>query len=305
MTRLPKLERALLDAARRLETEPLRAPWWRQGTPLLAAGAIALAGGGGLAAASATGLLSGGNPVPETPKSERPGTVKPGTVDVLALRVPDPDGGPPWGIGVYDLAAKPIAAAPSLPVGTPRCVRVGRVQSGVLGVVGRDHLFGNDGSFHELPPFASATGVCQGTFRDGQLLMTKGGELTPASGYSGDTTTPIGGCRSYGTPSRATSRPETRRKLRGIPRCDQDGERIVKYGFAGRQAKLVRFANDRLDLTATPSPESAYLFVIRPASAGPNPMRITVTYRDGTTCKSPGRNALGAPKGPCNPPPGF
>lgn len=186
MTRLPKLERALLDVARRLETEQPATPWWRRGTPLLAAAAIALAGGGGLAAASATGLLSGGDPVPETPRSEQPGTVKPGTVDVLALRIADPDGGPPWGIGVYDLAPRPIAAAPSIPVGTPRCVRVGRVQNGVLGVVGRDHLFNDDGRFHELPPFASATGSCQGTFRDGQLLMTKGGGLTPASGYSGD-----------------------------------------------------------------------------------------------------------------------
>lgn len=305
MTRLPKLERALLDAARRLETEQPGTPWWRRGTPLLAAGAIALAGGGGLAAASATGLLSGGDQVPETPKSEQPGTVKPGTIDVLALRVTDPDGGPPWGIGVYDLAPRPIAAAPSMPVGTPRCVRVGRVQNGILGVVGRDHLFNDYGRFHELSPFASATGVCQGTFRDGQLLMTKGGAPTPASGYSGDPTTLIGGCRSYGMPSRATSSPETRRKLRGIPRCAQNGERIVKYGFAGRQAKLVRFANGRLDLTAQPSPEGAYMFVIRPRDTGPKPMRITVTYRNGTTCKSPGRTALRVAKGPCNPPPGF
>jgi len=218
-------------------------------------------------------------------------------------RAADPDGGPPWAIGVYDVKPKPPTATPVSSGSNARCVRVGRTQGGVLGVVGRDNLFANDGRFHVLPPFASFTGSCGGLYRDGQLLMTKGGAPTPASGYSGAVTTPIGGCRMYGPPKKATSTAKVRESLKGIPRCDEDGRRIVKYGFAGRQATEVRFANDKLQLKMRPSPDGAYLFVVHPRDGGPQPMRITVTYRDGTVCASPGRPRAKA--GPCSPPPGF
>lgn len=206
---------------------------------------------------AATGLLDRGDPVPT---AESFGALKPGTTKVLEPRAADPDGGPPWAIGVYDVKPKPLTATPVSSGSNARCVRVGRTQGGVLGVVGRDNLFANDERFHVLPPFASFTGSCGGLYRDGQLLMTKGGAPTPASGYSGAVTTPIGGCRMYGPPKKATSTAKVRESLKGIPRCDEDGRRIVKYGFAGRQATEVRFANDKLQLKMRPSPDGAYLF---------------------------------------------
>lgn len=311
MSRLPELESALERAARRLDREEQRPPARRRRrgrTPLLVAAAAVLVTGGTLAAAT-TGLLDSGDPVPPGQGSDLPGTVDPASVAVLEPRVPDPDGGPEWAIGVFDIDARPIARAPRLPVGRPTCVRIGRVQGDVLGVLGRDHLFDDDGRFHPLPPDGSFSGTCGGRFDDGQLLMTKGGGRVPASGYTGDPFTPIGGCRAYGPPSRATSTAASRQKVRKLPRCDPDGLRILKYGFAGREAVKVRVRNDRIDRTATPSADGAWLFVLRRSEVGAETsLRVTVTYRDGTVCRSPGRFRLGAPldgKDPCLPPPGF
>lgn len=306
MSRLPELETALERAARRLDRQerPEPARWWRRRAPLLAA-VVALAGGGTLAAAT-TGLLDTGDPVPST--TDQPGRVVPDSVAVLEPRVGDPDGGPAWAIGVFDLDFRPIARAPRLPAGQATCVRIGRVQGDVLGVVGRDHLFGDDGRFHPLPPEGSFTGSCGGSFADGQLLMTKGGGRVPASGYTGDPFTRIGGCRAYGPPRQAVSTAVVRRRLEQIPRCDPGGLRILKYGFAGREAVKVRVRNDRVDRTVTPSADGAWLFVLRRTDAGVQPLRVTATYRDGTVCRSPGRFGIGEPldgTDPCLPPPGF
>lgn len=309
MSRLPELESSLERAARRLDRAeaawPARRRWGR--TPLLAAAAALLLGGGTLAAAT-TGLLDTGDPVPSGRGSDLPGTVDPASVAVLEPRVPDPDGGPEWAIGIFDFDARPIARAPKLPVGRPTCVRIGRVQGDVLGVVGRDHLFGDDGRFHPLPPDGSFTGSCGGSFAGGQLLMTKGGGRVPASGYTGDPSTKIGGCRAYGPPRPAVSSAVVRRKLEKIPRCDPAGLRILKYGFAGREAVNVRVRNDRVDRSATPSEDGAWLFVLRREDVGSQPLGVTATYRDGTVCRSPGRFGLGQQldgTDPCRPPPGF
>ncbi len=135
-----------------------------------------------------------------------------------------------------------------------------------------------------------------------------GGGRVPASGYTGDPFTEIGGCRAYRPPRPAVSTAAVRRKVRKIPRCDPDGLRILKYGFAGREAVRVRVRNDRVDRTANPSPDGAWLFVLRRTEVGEQPLRVTVTYRDGTVCRSPGRFSVGAPldgSDPRRPPPGF
>lgn len=302
MTRLPDLERSLIEAAQRLDDAETRTPAVargrrRRGIGLLSAAGALLVGGGALAAA-ATGLLDTGSPVPKADNQLAPLT--PGEVRLASATAPDPDGGPRWGIGVFELSARTSKG------GTIRCVRVGRVQNGVLGVVGRAHLFGDDGRFHRLPAGASSTGGCGGGEPSGQLLMTKGGGIEASSGYTGAVTTAIGGCRTYGPPNRAVSSPQTRRKLRNVPQCAIADRRIVKYGFAGRQATKVRFANDGLNLSTTPGDDGSWIFVIRPQDAGPQTMRITVNYRNGVICPSPGRrlpdSMLG---GPCDPPPGF
>jgi len=46
-------------------------------------------------------------------------------------------------------------------------------------------------------------------------------------------------------------------------------------------------SNDRITLHATPNPDEhgAYVFVTTPKRAGKKRLTLTVTYRDGTTCR--------------------
>lgn len=67
-----------------------------------------------------------------------------GTVRLLSLRVPDPAGGPPWGMRVMRTT------------GGDECMQVGRVHDGRLGVLGQDGIFRDDHRFHPMP--ASAFG---------------------------------------------------------------------------------------------------------------------------------------------------
>jgi len=67
------------------------------------------------------------------------GRALPGTSELLSLRVPDPRGGPPWGLRL---------------VRTTRgdtCVQVGRVEDGRLGSLGIDDAWNNDHLFHPFP----------------------------------------------------------------------------------------------------------------------------------------------------------
>lgn len=305
MTRLPDLERQLLEAARQREaTGTLPARRRRSITLITGLAALAVTGA---AAAAITGVLDSGEPVPQERKADRLGALKPGTSVVLPLRVPDPDGGPPWGIAVFDVAPRQLAGTTAAGA-TIRCVRRARIQNGQIGVVGRDGLFDDDGRFHPQPEFASTTGTCTATSRNGQLLLSAGGAPTPASGYSGSIETPIGGCLLF-RPKRATSSPETRRRLRGKKLCSQRGLRIVKYGFVGRDADTVTISNDRITRSAKPGPDGEFMFVLRASDAERQQVRLTVRYRDGTRCTAsdlfPRGGARRRPAPECSPPPGF
>jgi hypothetical protein len=75
--------------------------------------------------------------------------------------------------------------------------------------------------------------------------------------------------------------PQTRRKLRDVPVCKDSSLRVVKYGFAGRDAVKIQYAGR----TIKPDPDEsgAYLFVLKPRKA---PLTLKITYKDGTVCRS-------------------
>lgn len=60
-------------------------------------------------------------------------------VELLGLRVPDPAGGPPWGVEL---------AFSQGPRGTEVAIQLGRISSGRIGFLGQDDAFHNDGRFH-------------------------------------------------------------------------------------------------------------------------------------------------------------
>jgi hypothetical protein len=303
MSRLPDLERALVDAAARLDEQASRPPaarqdprharrWRRRSTRLLAAAATLLLAGGALAAA--TGLLSPGDRVPDAPQTAR-SPVAPLTRFALAsVRAADPDGGPAWGIGTDNAVPRSTdtgqTPAPRTPATERRdqarvtCVVVGRIQAGRLGVVGRDGVFADDGRFHALSPAAQSSGTCAGRGPGGSFVSTSGGPPIPASGYTGPAGTAIGGCRERVNLDGPTVSPQTRRKLRGVPQCATTGLRYVVAGFAGPRATSVTLAGARYrkTLRVRPSENGAYIFVSR-VQTRPRP-ELTIADRHGRSC---------------------
>jgi hypothetical protein len=276
MTRLPELERQLMQAARALEKPRRR--WWRIGL---------LSGGATLAvAATAVGavqlLLPEGDPVPPPEQRVSLPDMDPGTTQVLRLRAPDPEGGPPWGMALSRTRDGRLV-----------CLRVGRVQDGRLGIVGRDGAFDDDGRFHPLAPDSNQGGNCGGIPPDGELRGLGGDQPPiPASGYTGDVLGTVGGCRE--DVPLDTMSPANRRLYRDIPVCTPRNLRVVKFGFAGRDATRIEYAGR--SVRPDPKLSGAYLFVL-PATS--RPLTLTITYADGQVCRSTYPRAGAEPFTPC------
>lgn len=120
----------------------------RRRRPTRASRRLALAGAfvllilaGATIALAATGVILTGAPV-AVPASLTPtggaGLPLPGQSRLLSLRVPDPTGGPPWGMRVVHTTRGLV------------CVQIGRVEDGQLGELGTDGVYDDDGLFHPL-----------------------------------------------------------------------------------------------------------------------------------------------------------
>lgn len=272
MTRLPELEQSLRAAAARLgdvaapsttDTKPRawpvrRASWLAIGLALSVSGA----------ALAASEWLAAGDAVPTAqPPIERPGAVDQVSLRVMSVRAEDPEGGPDWGLATYELEDKPVT-----------CVLAGRVQHNAIGIIGRDGAFENDGQFHRLSADSSQSGICAGRTLDGDFRAETSSPEIPASGYSGSPFTPIGGCAERVRRDSPTISPETRRKLLGIPPCSEGSLRTIKYGFAGRSATRVTFANEHVSRTlkVDGKENGAYIFVLLPSETRGKPMTLTI-----------------------------
>src|SRR5271157_2043460 len=176
MSIIPEIERQLHDAAERRAQRPItralaRARRWRGlllARPLMI-GLAVVAGGAGVALAART-LVEVGSPAPREYPNVGEKILPKGT-RLLSLRVPDPAGGPPWGMRVIFTADH--GRGDSRDGGTAHwgCVQIGRVFHGKLGVLGQDGAFHNDGLFHELPVQPEACGSLN---RAGQLAGLTG-----------------------------------------------------------------------------------------------------------------------------------
>jgi hypothetical protein len=272
MTYLPRLRDQFVAAA--------APPRKRRRFAILGSGALTVLIASG--ALAATGVIPIGSPLPPsrnpyvTGSPDRgAGTIVTNSVKMTALRVPDPDGGPPWGMRIIHTTRG---------VG---CVQAGRVVDGKLGVLGMDGVAGNDHRFHELSPTAVEPWECQPLDAAGNAFVTVYAQAFLASGPSD---------------SRRCLEPGVRE--RGKPQCPARDVRKLQFGLLGPHAASVVYEVDGQPHSApVTGPEGAFLIVDRnktryggySPSAAPvvgiskagldYPLR-RVVYRDGSVCPS-------------------
>ncbi|HEX3874879.1 MAG TPA: hypothetical protein VHW26_12080 [Solirubrobacteraceae bacterium] len=286
---LRQLERQLVEAADRqrvvlsLPRRPRR-PRGRLSVALAAAISILVMAAAALAA---SGLLGSGAPlavplgIPLDPDSGL-GVAKPATVRLLSLAVPDPAGGPPWGL-------RYVATTRGL-----GCLQAGRLVDGALGVIGDDNAFGNDGRFHALPadfiaggPFPCGSLDAHGNAFAGTVMYS-----APASGLLTPTRAAPGCSRPQNRPPGA---PAPNIQIRQPVICPPADERTLYFGMAGPDAKSVTYVvAGHTRTVATSGRQGAYLIVLATPGPGPNgysplpgagggPIR-RIAYRNGYVC---------------------
>jgi hypothetical protein len=245
-------KRQLVTAAGALFAAPTERPQRRVGrshrVPLLATivlAALLLAA----AALAATEIIGFGSPVRSSPApgQERPSLTggvgipvagangNPASVQPLAISVPDPGGGLPWGMRIVRTTRGLL------------CPQVGRLLDGRLGVLGQDGEFNDDGLFHELPAsvLEPSTCIAPGVWT---ILSDIG---VPAAGALKD----------YPPPCVA---PWARTRASSPPSCPAGDERLVGFGVLGPHAVSVSYMVEGHPYTvATAGRLGAYLIVLR------------------------------------------
>jgi hypothetical protein len=279
----------------------------------------------GLAAA---GVFRRGTPVgPEVTPSPTAdeGVAIPSSVKLLPLRVPDPAGGPPWGLRV-------LRTSRGL-----TCVQLGRVEFGTVGALGRDGAFANDGRFHPLSPDVINNLGCSVSDARGNGFVNVSLQSAPASadvgygsaiGYCVSTLEryPPGAARRIAAFTRKAAAAHGGLELLHPPgrrACPSADLRDIYYGLLGPDAVSITYPTPSGELvtTATGGSDGAYI-VIRPPTTvtchleGPrrlqtcgngdssNPRLVAgvitaVHYRDGHTCRLPAPNPAGTPDLTC------
>jgi RNA polymerase sigma factor (sigma-70 family) len=230
-------------------------------------------------ALAATGLILTGAPVhPEGRLNPSAGEGIPaaGASQLLTLRVPDPEGGLPWGMRIVRTTRGEV------------CEQIGRVQGGRLGELGIDGVFHDDGRFHPIP-----TDVLPETSRVGRRSPEDDATETVSCQLAGQVTVGehVGVDRSAG----AANGHE-----RAQPRSDL---RDLSFGLLGVNAVSVSYREGSgVHTEPVLAPLGAYLIVRRTAphqQAGvgyaslgtegdlpPSAPLIAITYRlDGKLCQ--------------------
>ena len=226
-----------------------------------------------------------------------------GTVRIAA-HAPDPGGGLPWGLRTIQTGQHQA------------CLRIGRLQSGAIGMLGQDGAFGNDRRFHPIPIHQNFP--CAGTDANGHLFLNVFDQEIPASAASGTTT----GCRPTQPPARAVAHlPKVARSsIRRFPTCPTRDLRNIAFGVLGPEAISVTYTLNGRTITEPTGPDGAYIAIVpgtttsctvqgagRACASGGGEITTgtlqsgvitSVRYRDGQVCR------LAAPGAPATPAPG-
>lgn len=233
-----RVERGMRAAVRR----GAHLPWYarlrpRPSRPLVVALACLVVTGSAIAA---TGVFRTGAPVgaevPANPAANE-GAVLPASIALLSLRVPDPAGGPPWGL-------RELKTTRGL-----MCVQVGRVVDGRIGVLGRDGAFHDDGAFHPFSRTFMEGPGCGTEDGHGDAFVNEQLHGIPASALFGDRQHTSGGCY------------QPRRPQASCPEADR---RDVYFGLLGPDAQDVTHVTPAGTTAVTPTAgaDGAYLIVL-------------------------------------------
>ena len=239
------------------------------------------------AALAASGVLSGrpyqppsGSLIDRNPKAGL-GVAVSGSSQLLALRVPDPAGGPPWGMRV-------LRTTRGL-----QCVQVGRIVRSQLGVLGQDGVAGNDHRFHAVAADLVQPEDCVTLDAHQRAFMGNDTNTAYASGPVLD--------RSCAYPGEGSGR----------PLCPADDQRMIAYGLLGPNAQSLTYrAAGQTATAATAGRQGAYLIVRRATARGDTglaisapggfPGAVAITYKNGQSCR-PQPAGHCAPDGYANP----
>lgn len=232
-----------------------------------------------------------------------------GTARLLPLRVPDPQGGPPWGVAL---------------VRTTRgdtCIQLGRVDNGRLGSLGIDDAWNNDHLFHPFPNTAEGTD-CGTTDAAGHGFVNVSytgtvASANPTAGARGPQASTCHGPLIYLNrllgPRTGARAPSQHGRQDSRPACPPGSTRIIFVGLLGPDAASITYQapSGSLRTERTVGPDGAYLVVFpltfhtcrlyttgplggygpcggseSQGGASPDPIGAikAVTYRDGRVC---------------------
>jgi len=171
----------------------------------------------------------------------------------IVARAPDPHGGLAW--GVREVRTSPGKA----------CLQIGRLKGGIIGVLGQDGAYANDGRFHPIAlegvPFGGLN--CGLTDRNGHAFINISDNDAVASA-AGDATT---NGSAHGAPARvwlclASSSTGRVEPTKGSP-CPRGDMRDLSYGLLGPDAVSITYLNagGRRVTEPTTGSDGAYLIV--------------------------------------------
>ncbi|MGH3260435.1 MAG: hypothetical protein ACRDNS_00415, partial [Trebonia sp.] len=168
-----------------------------------------------------------------------------GTV-TIAARAADPRGGLPWALRTIQTGRHKA------------CLRIGRLRSGVIGALGQDGAFDNDGRFHPIPTHQNFP--CTGTDANGHLFLNVFSREVPASAALGTSI----GCRATRPPATARAHlpKAARRSLKRVSICPTGDLRNVAYGVLGPDALSVSYTLNGHTVTEPTGPDGAYIAVV-------------------------------------------
>jgi hypothetical protein len=280
-------------------------PWYRRRIRSVRSRAVIVVIGALVVATPAVGAVTNwfGIGAPNHPQSEARafgvGNAVRGTTKLLPLRVPDPQGGPPWGMRVVTTQ-------------TGGCQEIGRVEDGQLGSLGIDDYWHDDHLFHPYPRNWVGQSCGSGGNAVGGVQLGVGATQFDAGANisSFHNGLQLTGC-STGAPSQSDR-----------PLCPPGSTRFLIWGLLGRTVKSIRYElpNGSLATERTAGRYGEFLLVfpldadtcrlyldgnlakgdrcVRPVTRRTRPFVApfaaikAITYRNGQTCPIRGPGSL-------------